>query len=68
MPSVKHLTTAELADRLQMDETTLANWRKKRRGPAYIRTESAGRSATIRYPLAEVEAWERRQLVTPVPA
>jgi len=60
---VIHLTPADLAERLQLDVTTLASWRNAGKGPNYIRTESTGRSARILYPLAEVEAWEKRQLV-----
>lgn len=61
--TVRHLTPADLAERLAMGEKQLANWRSQGKGPAYIRSESDGDKATIRYPLAEVEAWEKRQLV-----
>jgi transposase-like protein len=60
-----HLSTKQLADRLGIPEETLRDWRKKNRGPAYIRSESDGDKATILYPLAEVEAWEKRRLITP---
>jgi hypothetical protein len=64
--AVRHLTPAELAERLgDLSEATLADWRKNDRGPAYIRGESDGRKATVVYPLAEVEAWEQRRLVRP---
>jgi hypothetical protein len=66
--NVVHLTPAELAERLHMSEGQLANWRSQGKGPAYIRSESAGTSALVRYPLAEVEAWEKRQLVVPAHA
>jgi hypothetical protein len=62
---VVHLTTAETADRLRIEESTLADWRRDDKGPAYIRGESNGTKATILYPLAEIEAWERRRLVVP---
>lgn len=68
MAAVKHLTAAELAERLRMSEGQLANWRSQNRGPAYVRGESNGRKATILYPLAEVEAWEKRRLVVPASA
>lgn len=62
--AVRHLTPADLSERLGgLSLNTLADWRKKRRGPAFIRSESTGDNATILYPLAEVEAWEKRQLV-----
>lgn len=65
---VQYLTPAQLADRYGGQDDgpsveTLRDWRKNGRGPAYIRGESSGRAATILYPLAEVEAWEARQLV-----
>lgn len=60
---VKHLTPEALADRLDVSVETLRDWRNGNRGPSYIRGESNGDKATIRYPLAEVEAWEQRQLV-----
>jgi hypothetical protein len=62
---VVHLTPEELAERLGATVTQLRDWRSQDRGPAYIRGESAGDKALIRYPLAEVEAWEKRRLVVP---
>lgn len=62
--AVRHLTPADLSERLGGTPIeTLRDWRKHGRGPAYIRGEADGRKATILYPLAEVEAWEQRQLV-----
>ena len=73
MATVRHLTAAELAERLGGENggvtvTTLRDWRSQGRGPAYLRGESAGRKATILYPLAEVEAWEKSRLIRPVNA
>jgi ribosomal protein L29 len=65
---VRHMTPKELAERLRMSEAQLANWRSQNRGPAYIRGESTGDKATIRYRLADVEAWEESRLVVPVSA
>jgi hypothetical protein len=65
---VKHLTPADLAERLGMSEGHLANWRHQGKGPAYIRGDSAGRKALILYRLVDVEAWEERQLVVPATA
>lgn len=63
--AARHLTPADLADRLQVKETTLRDWRADGRGPAYIRGESDGDKATIRYRLADVEAWEESRIVRP---
>ena len=60
---VRHLSPEALSERLDVTTETLREWRKQNRGPNYIRGESGGDKATIRYPLAEVEAWEKRQLV-----
>lgn len=51
---MKHyLTTADLAERLNVPESTVRYWRFKDRGPASVKAE--GR---VLYPLAEVERWE----------
>ena len=63
VPSVRHLTPAELGERLGMSTETLRDWRRGGRGPAYIRDVGAGDKAFIRYPLAEVEAWEKSRLI-----
>lgn len=65
---VRHLTPAELAERLGMSEGQLANWRSQNRGPAYIRGESNGKKALILYPVAWVEEWEISRRVTPATA
>jgi hypothetical protein len=52
-----HLTTKELAERLHRKPQTLANWRVLGEGPGFI----PGRP--VLYPLAEVEAWERANVV-----
>lgn len=52
-----HLTAKELAERLRRKEQTLANWRVSGEGPKFI----PGRP--VLYPLAEVEAWERANVV-----
>jgi len=58
LKKVRHLTGAELAERLGMSEGHLANWRSQGKGPDYIRGEATGTSALIRYPEAWVEEWE----------
>jgi hypothetical protein len=62
---VRHLTPADLGERLGMSEAHLANWRSQNKGPAYIRGESSGDKALIRYRLADVEAWEESRIVRP---
>lgn len=66
--AVRHLSPEALSERLDVPVATLRDWRNQGRGPAYIRGESDGDKATIRYPVAEVEAWEKRQLVVPASA
>jgi predicted DNA-binding transcriptional regulator AlpA len=56
----RDLTTAELADRLQVSVGTLANWRstgKPGDGPRYRKSGNR-----VRYPIAEVEQWEAGRL------
>lgn len=64
-PPVRHLTAAELADRLRLSMETLRDWRRAGKGPAYIRSEGEGDKATIRYRLTDVEAWEESRLIRP---
>jgi transcriptional regulator with XRE-family HTH domain len=63
MTAIRHLTTEQLAERLGVAPGTLRKWRQLGTGPAYIKAE--GTVGTVRYRLADVEAWERKQLVTP---
>lgn len=62
--AVKHLTETELAERLGVHVTTVKQWRQQSRGPAYIKAEGGG-GGTVRYRLADVEAWEESRLVKP---
>lgn len=59
----RHLTAAELAERLGMTEGSVANWRSEGKGPDYIRGESNGTKALILYPEAWVEEWEESRRV-----
>lgn len=54
---VIHLTPTELAARLRLKVSTLANWRHAGSGPRFIKL---GRRVV--YPLTEVEAWEKARL------
>ncbi|CAJ0682357.1 hypothetical protein R77591_01800 [Ralstonia mannitolilytica] len=55
MSKAAFLSAEELVERWRGAVTlgTLANWRAKGRGPAYMKL-----GAKVRYPLAQVEAWE----------
>lgn len=53
-----HLLPAEAAARLRTTTGTLANLRAKGGGPRFIKL---GRK--VLYPVAEVEAWERKHLL-----
>ena len=54
------LTPAQLAERLGIPETTLTDWRYRRRGPAWVRV---GR--LVRYPAAMVDEWLAARLERP---
>lgn len=56
---MKYLNAAELAARWAGAVTTgtLANWRSKGRGPAFVKVGSK-----VLYPLDKLEEWERQQL------
>lgn len=60
------LTPAELSDRWQITEKTLAQWRWRSIGPRYIKL-GGGRGGSVRYPMAAVEAYEAEHL-SPQPA
>lgn len=57
-----YLTPQALSDRLAgvITVKTLAMWRWKRQGPAFVKAGSA-----VLYRLSDVEAWEESQRVTP---
>jgi predicted site-specific integrase-resolvase len=57
MENPMNLTTKETANRLRVRVTTLANWRVRGDGPRFIKM---GRK--VLYPMAEIEAFEQRQL------
>jgi predicted site-specific integrase-resolvase len=56
-PQVRHLTQAQLAQRLGVSQRTLEGWRYRGKGPAYLRLE--GR---IAYRLTDVERFEQECL------
>ena len=57
---MKHLTPKELEDRWggAIKATTLRNWRREGRGPAFIKL---GSKAV--YPLTAIEAWESNNMI-----
>jgi hypothetical protein len=61
MSDAKFLTAEEVTARYRGEITigTLRNWRSMRIGPAYVKIGKA-----VLYPLSELEAWDRKNLVT----
>ncbi len=55
------LTTEQLAARWGIAPKTLRNWRHTGGGPRSVKLRP-GRSGPVRYPLAEVERYERDRL------
>lgn len=55
-----YLTSPQLAERLGVATITVKVWRQRRKGPPYVKI---GRS--VRYRVADVEAWADQQRVTP---
>jgi excisionase family DNA binding protein len=53
---VVYLTPDQVAERYQVPEATLKEWRYKGTGPEYVRL---GRH--VRYPAKALEQWEREQ-------
>lgn len=51
------LTSKELADRWQMTEQTLRQWRLANKGPRYIKLGD-NKKAAVRYLLEDIEKWE----------
>lgn len=56
--TITYLTSGELAQRWRIDPKTLANWRNKGRGPAYIKL-GEGTQAKVLYPQEAVLAYEQ---------
>ena len=57
--NVRHLTTAELAERLGVPPDTVKKWRATGEGPPFL---PVGKH--VRYRERDVEAWEKKRLVT----
>ena len=55
------LTPTQLAESWGLDVGTLANWRTRRTGPVYLRLN--GSRGSVRYRLADIEAYEQTKVV-----
>ena len=56
---IHFITAKALAERWQIKEQTLANWRHEGRGPQFIKVANR-----VRYSLNEIEGYENNQLQT----
>lgn len=65
MAGVKHLTEEELADRWGVEPVVVARKRKSGTGPKYLLVTKGRTKQTIRYRLADVEAYEESLAVDP---
>lgn len=54
-------STEELALRWDMNPQTLVNWRHQQRGPEWIKVRRPGKRPAVRYRLADVEAYEKKE-------
>jgi len=59
--SATNLTTRELADRIGVSPELVKIWRKRGTGPRWMKLGDA-QNSPVRYPIAEVERWEREQV------
>jgi predicted DNA-binding transcriptional regulator AlpA len=53
-------TERQVFERYGFSPKTLQNWRSRRQGPPWIKTEGA-----VRYRFADIEAWLSQNTVTP---
>ena len=62
------LTSDQLAERYGLSPATIADWRRKNRGPEYYTLPkyavSSG-SAKVRYELIKILKWEQENNITP---
>ena len=59
--SERHLSAAQLAERLGCSKATLAMWRCLGRGPRFQKFGDS-KQARVRYKQSDVEAWEATNL------
>ena len=60
---MKLLTTSQVADKLQLSESTLEDWRWKRSGPPFLRISRG----CVRYEEDALEAWIHERMVYELP-
>lgn len=63
MSAAKFLTATELAGRWGYAESTLRAWRRRKKGPRW--SQPGGVRGKVLYALADVEAFERKNGMTP---
>ena len=62
------LTSDQLAERYGLSPATIADWRRKNRGPEYYTLPKyavASGSAKVRYELNKILKWEKENNITP---
>ena len=62
------LTSDQLAERYGLSPATIADWRRKDRGPKYYTVPHVALSmgsAKVRYELTEILEWEQANNITP---
>jgi hypothetical protein len=65
MSETKYLTPEEVAERYrgEVSTGTLRNWRSMRIGPSFVKVGKG-----VLYPVGELDAWDRRNVVACRPA
>lgn len=63
--NIEYLSTKEAAELLHVDVRTLANWRCKGVGPAFIRASNGVRHGVVLYTRDDIDAYlAKRRVVT----
>jgi predicted DNA-binding transcriptional regulator AlpA len=60
---MKLLTTSQVAEKLQLSDSTLEDWRWKRLGPPFLRISRG----CVRYDEDALEAWIQERMVHELP-
>ena len=60
---MKLLTTSQVAEKLQLSDSTLEDWRWKRLGPPFLRISRG----CVRYDEDALEAWIQERMVYELP-
>lgn len=56
-------TPEELAERWKLDPQTLKQWRMRKKGPAYMRTDKRKRTGRVRYNINDIIEYEQKNMV-----